>query len=165
MKVVNDLIEVAPRFVEMAHRIVWCTASTVDASGRPRSRILHPVWDWDGERLSGWIATGPTPVKKAHLDRTPFVSLSYWAPNHDTCVADCATTWFFDDDTRTTVWNLFRDAPAPVGYDPGIIPGWDGPTSDAFAALRLEPYALRVFPGTALLGQGGEVKSWRAEPA
>ena len=24
---------------------------------RPRSRILHPLWHWDGERLSGVIAT------------------------------------------------------------------------------------------------------------
>ena len=45
------LAEIAPKFVEMAHQIVWCTVATVDAKGRPRSRILHPIWQWDGERL------------------------------------------------------------------------------------------------------------------
>lgn len=157
-----ELVDVAPAFVEMAHRIVWCTASTIDGQGRPRSRILHPIWEWDGERLSGWIATGPTPIKRADLARSPYVSLNYWAPDHDTCTADCRTQWFFDDETRTSVWNRFKDAPAPVGYDPALIPGWDAPTSDAFAALRLEPWRLRVFPGSVLLGQGGALLTWRA---
>ena len=157
----NDLSAVAPAFVEMAHRIVWCSVATVDTGGRPRTRILHPIWEWDGAALTGWIATGPTPVKRAHLERNPNVSCSYWTTSHDTCVADCRVEWAFDDETRTAVWERFTSAPAPVGYDPGMIPGWDGPTSDAFAALRLEPFHLRVFPGTVLMGQGGEVLDWR----
>lgn len=156
----SDLGKVAQAFVEMAHRIVWCTAATVDTHGRPRSRILHPIWRWDGSRLEGWIATGPTPVKRAHLEKTPFVSLNYWAASHDSCTADCYTEWAFDDETRTMVWNLFKNAPPPVGYDPSIIPVWTSPTADAFAALRLAPARLRVFPGTVLLGGGGEVLSW-----
>ena len=44
----DELKVVAPAFVEMAHHIVWCSAATIDQSGRPRSRVLHPVWDWDG---------------------------------------------------------------------------------------------------------------------
>jgi hypothetical protein len=157
----NRLTEVAPAFIEMAHRIVWCSAATVDAQDRPRSRILHPIWQWDGERLGGWIATGPTPAKRAHLDAHPYLSLNYWTPSHDTCVAECRATWAFDDETRAMVWNLFATAPPPVGYDPAIIPGWDSPTSPAFAALRLEPWRLRVFPGAALLGQGGAVLTWQ----
>jgi hypothetical protein len=58
----NELSQVAPAFVEMAHRIVWCSAATVDVKGRPRSRILHPFWQWDGARLVGWIGTSPTPL-------------------------------------------------------------------------------------------------------
>ena len=64
----NPLSEVAPAFVEMAHRIVWASAATVTPEGRPFSRILHPIWEWDGQVLRGWIATGPTPLKRAHLD-------------------------------------------------------------------------------------------------
>jgi hypothetical protein len=158
----NSLEEVARAFVEMAHRIVWATAATVDRDGRPRSRILHPFWIWDGEQLVGWIATGPTPVKRAHLERSAFMSLNYWAPDHDTCTAECDTTWAFDDETREIVWKLFVEGPAPVGYDPAIIPAWkDGPLSPAFAALRVEPWRLRVFPGSALLGGGG-VLTWQA---
>ena len=35
----------------------------------------------------------------------------------------------YDDATRTEVWNRFVDAPAPVGYDPAIIPVWTSPTA------------------------------------
>jgi hypothetical protein len=156
----NDLAEVASAFIEMAHHIVWCSAATVDAHGRPRSRILHPIWQWAGTQLVGWIATSPTPSKRAHLKASPFMSLSYWSPSHDTCVADCHVTWAFDDETRTMVWNLFLNGPKPVGYDPAIVPAWQSPTSEAFAALRLEPWRLRVFPGSVLLGQGGKVLTW-----
>lgn len=157
----NELTHVAPAFVAMAHRIVWCSAATVDVHGRPRSRILHPIWQWDGGRLVGWVGTGPTPIKQAHLQAHPYMSLNYWDPSHDTCCADCRASLVFDDETRTMVWNLFASAPPPVGYDPAIVPAWTSPTSDAFAALRLEPWRLRVFPGTVLLGQGGEVLRWR----
>lgn len=160
----DNLIQVAPAFVEMAHRIVWCTAATVDRQGRPRSRILHPIWQWDGQELVGWIGTGPTPTKRANLQASPFMSLNYWSPTHDTCVAECHAAWAFDDETRTMVWNLFAHAPKPVGYDPIIVPGWDSPTSAAFAVLRLVPWRLRVFPGSVLLGQGGSVLVWQAQP-
>ena len=60
------------------------------------------------------------------------------------------------------VWNLFLNAPEPVGYNPAIIPGWDSPTSEAFAALRLDPWRLRVLPGSLLMGKDGEVLTWRA---
>ena len=53
------------------------------------------------------------------------------------------------------------NGPDPVGYDPKIIAGWDEPTSDSFAVLHLEPWRLRVFPGTVLTEQRGEVLIWR----
>jgi hypothetical protein len=56
-------------------------------------------------------------------------------------------------------------SPAPVGYDPRIIPQWaGGPASDAFAGLRLTPWRVRLMPGTVMLGGGGEVLTWTAPP-
>lgn len=161
----QELVDVAPAFVEMAHRIVWCSAATADARGRPRSRVLHPIWKWDGERLEGWIGTGPTPTKRAHLEANPYISLNYWVPSQDTCVAECRASWAFDDATCTEIWDLFESTPPPLGYDPAIIPVWDVPTSDSFAVLRLEPWRLRVFPGTVLMGGGGDVLVWREKAA
>jgi len=90
----NDLSKIAPAFIEMAHHIVWATAVTVDSKSRPRSRILHPIWQWDGQNITGWIATSPTPIKKAHLSANPFMSINYWEPSHDTCLAECHATLF-----------------------------------------------------------------------
>ena len=72
--------------------------------------------------------------------------------------------WAFDDDTRRWVWDLFKNAPAPVGYDPAIVPVVVRRSGrpPAFAALRLEPWRLRVMPGTAMLGGGGQVLRWPA---
>ncbi len=156
----NDIAGVAPAFVSMAHAIVWCSAASVDGRGRPRSRVLHPIWEWDGSNLTGWIATGPTRIKRNHLEHSPYLSLNYWAPNQDTCVAECKAAWAFDLPTRERIWNLLKHAPAPVGYDPAIIPGWDAPDSDSFAVLHLTPWRLRVMPGSVLMGQGGEVRVW-----
>ena len=140
-----DLAIVAPAFVELAHRIVWATVATVDAEQRPRSRVLHPYWEWDGTTCSGVIATVPTAIKRGHLEHSPFVSVGYWDPAQDNCTAECRATWAFDDDTCQRVWDLFEHTPEPLGYDPAIIPQWaGGPTSAAFAVLRLEPWRLRV---------------------
>lgn len=155
------LERIAPTFIEMAHSIVWASAATVDADSRPRTRILHPFWEWDGTDLFGWIATGPTPVKTADLAVHPYLSLSYWATNHDTCSADCLVEWYTDDETCVQVWERFANGPAPVGYDPNIIPQWrGGPTSEAFAVLRVSPYRLRVMPGTVMTAGQGEVLQW-----
>ncbi len=156
----SDLTTIGPAFVEMAHRIVWATVASVDAAGRPRSRVLHPLWTWDGEALTGVIATGPTPTKRAHLDHSPFVSVGYWSPDQDTCTAECRAEWILDDAGREAVWQAFVDVPAPVGYDPAIVPQWAGPRSEGFAGLRLTPWRLRVMPGTMMLGGSGALLTW-----
>jgi hypothetical protein len=159
----TDLATIAPAFVATAHRIVWATVATVGPDDRPRTRILHPLWTWDGEALTGIVATGPTPLKRAHIDHSPFLSLTYWDPSQDTATADCRAEWILDDAGRTEVWSSFADAPAPVGYDPAIVPPWaDGPTAPAFAGLRLVPYRLRVMPGEMMAGGPGTLLTWSA---
>lgn len=144
----------------MAHRIVWCTAATVDRDNRPRSRVLHPIWEWKDGVLTGWVGTGPTATKRAHLETSPYISCNYWAGNHDTCVAECRAEWAFDLPTRERIWNLFKSTPPPVGYDPAMIPAWNGPESPGFAVLRLTPWRLRVMAGTVLLAGEGQVLTW-----
>lgn len=158
----TSLAQIAPAFVDMAHSIVWASVATVDADGRPRSRILHPIWEWNGTELVGWIATVSTPLKRAHIAAHPVISVSYWSPSHDTCSAECDVEWIFDDAGRAELWHRFADGPAPVGYDPAIIPDWrDGPASASFAALKLKPYRVRVMPGTAMTTGVGDVLTWR----
>lgn len=158
----HRLTETAPAFVAMAHRIVWATVATVDPSGRPRTRVLHPVWEWDGEHLTGWIATGPQSPKARDLAHQSHISLTYWDPTQDVATADCDTVWEHDLESKRAGWQRFVDAPPPVGYDPSIVPGWDSPDAESFGILRLQPHRLRVFPGTLLMQGTGEVLTWSA---
>jgi hypothetical protein len=159
----DPLEDTAPAFVEIAHRIVWATVATVDPEGRPWTRVLHPLWAWNGTELTGWVATGPTPLKVRHLAGHPDVSVTYWDATHDTVTANCRATWHHDDETCRKLWDAYLDAPEPVGYDPAIVPPWkDGPTSPAFAALRLDPWWLRVQPAAVMMeGDFSATRSWR----
>jgi hypothetical protein len=158
----TELSSVAPAFVEMAHRIVWCVAATVTPHGAPRTRVLHPIWEWDGDALTGWIATSPRSPKAMDLAATPKVSLTYWAANQDTCSADCDTSWDDTPEGRREGWRRFAEGPAPVGYDPSLIPQWTSPEVPEFGVLRLRPHRLRVMPGTLMLKGEGELLTWRA---
>lgn len=153
------LDRIAPAFTDMAHRIVWCTAATIDRTGKPRTRVLHPIWEWDGENFTGWIATSPLSPKAAHLEKNAQLSLTYWDETHDTCTADCETSW----ETGPAVqegWDRFANAPEPVGYDPAIIPGWTNADAEAFGVLKLAPVRLRVMPGTLMTSGTGELMQW-----
>lgn len=161
----SDLHQISASFIEMAHRIVWCTAATVDTSGQPSTRVLHPIWEFADDRLTGWVLTMPNSPKAAHLLLRPAMSLTYWAPNHDTCTAECATVWEDSPEQRRAGWDRFLHGPAPVGYDPSVIPGWSGPDVPSFGVLRLEPRRLRVMAGTVMLQGQGEVLTWRAGPS
>ncbi|OLT23876.1 pyridoxamine 5-phosphate oxidase [Pseudonocardia sp. CNS-139] len=159
----HTLAETAPGFVEIAHRIVWATVGTVAPDGRPWSRVLHPLWQWDGTRLVGWVGTSPTSTKRAHLAASPYATVGYWDPTQDTATANCRAELRTDDETRTWLWEALRTAPEPVGYDPAIIPPWRGdPLSPTFAALRLDPWLVRVQPAATMLGGRDDlIREWR----
>jgi hypothetical protein len=143
---------VQKEFIERAHTIVWCSVATVGPDNRPRSRILHPIWELSDDELTGWVVTRATPVKVRHLAHSPYVSCSYWEPGHELAVADCAAEWVTDTATRQRVWELYRDAPPPLGYDFwSVFP--DGPSGEAPSLLRLTPYRLRLADVETLSGR------------
>jgi hypothetical protein len=152
-----DLASIAPTFVDVAHRIVWAMVATVDSAGRPRSRVLHPYWEWDGTELVGYVATWQTPIKSAHLAKSPYASVGYRAEGYgDMAIAECGARFVSDDEVRTKVWNFFKDTPEPLGYDPGAIgvPGWESPTSPGFSVLEFRPWRLNVLTKDVLMTKG-----------
>jgi Uncharacterized stress protein (general stress protein 26) len=128
-------------FVRVAHRIVWCTLATVDGRGRPRSRVVHPVWERTSDGLTGWVYTRPASPKIAHLRRTPYVSCSYWDPQQEVAVAECAADVTDDPAVREHVWALATGLPEPLGFDPRIM-GVTDVTDPGVVILRLTPWRL-----------------------
>jgi hypothetical protein len=113
----------------------------------------------------GWVATSPTAIKGGHLSSAPYASCSYWAPSHDFAVAECHAELIVDDAIRSHVWNLYKAAAPPLGYDPGGIgvPGWDTPTSHSFAVIRFEPWRLRALTGEQFRKSGSrDALNWVA---
>ena len=138
---VATFAEIEEEFAARVSRIVWCTVATVDRKGRPRSRILHPIW----EGATGWIATGRTSFKARHLAGNPYVSLTYWSPEHKQIYAECRAEWEDDPGEKRRIWELYKSTTPPLGYDPAMIPDWkDGPGSPGFGVLKLTPWRIEL---------------------
>src|SRR6266571_8652680 len=72
---VSSFGEIEAAFLERIQRMVWCNVATIDRRDRPRSRILHPLWEGN----IGWITTRRNMHKAKHLAHNPYVSLAYIA--------------------------------------------------------------------------------------
>jgi general stress protein 26 len=137
---VEKFSEIEAEFAARVSRIVWCTVATVDRQGRPRTRILHPIW----EGLSGWIATGRHSHKERHLAANPYVSLSYWDGQHQQIYADCNAEWEDSAEEKRRIWELYKATPPPLGYDPGMI--WQGgPENQDYGLLKLTPWRIELW--------------------
>ncbi|MGI8857689.1 MAG: pyridoxamine 5'-phosphate oxidase family protein [Thermomicrobiales bacterium] len=135
---VTSFAEMEDEFMARVCRMVWCNVATVDGHGRPRSRVLHPIW----EGSTGWIATRPQSPKAADLAANPYVSLAYIAEPIYPVYADCLAQWEDDPAVKQHVWDLCRTTPPPLGYDPAsIFKAVDAPE---YGVLRLTPYRIQL---------------------
>jgi general stress protein 26 len=158
----TDFDDIAAEFHERVSRVVWCNVATVDAQGRPRSRLMHPIW----EGRIGWIGTWLTSVNANHqapslkvkqLQRNPYVSLAYIAEGMKPVYVDCRAEVVDDPDGKRRFSEFARSTPPPYGYDPAETFG--GPDDPRFGVIRLVPsrIALVDFPAPP-----GKVVVWRA---
>jgi hypothetical protein len=139
---IRDFEELREEFLARAHRVVWCSAATITAEGRPVSRILHPIWEIDSEGLPlGWIGTRPTSPKARDLALHPYVSLAYVAEVATPLYAECEAEWADDATSKQHLWDLFANAPPPLGFDP--TPIFTAPDSPEFGVLRLRPWRIQ----------------------
>ena len=153
---VTSFADIEAEFMARVSRIVWCTVATIDAQGRPRSRILHPLW----EGATGWIATGRQSHKAKHIARNPYVSLSYWDPKHEQVYADCEAAWEDDAGEKHRLWKLYKSTPPPLGYD--LAAYWPGgPDDPTLGMLKLTPWRIEL-SSLADLPAGRPPKVWRA---
>jgi hypothetical protein len=150
---VREFADIEAEFTARVGRVVWCNMATMDAKGRPRSRIVHPIW----EGALGWVGTHRGSFKNRHLGANSHVSLAYIADISRPVYVDCVAEWADDPLDKQRIWELFTSADAPLGYDPA--PFFIAPDHPNFGVLKLTPWRVAIVtqsPPLALV--------WRNEP-
>jgi hypothetical protein len=156
--------EIREDFLRYTAEIVLCTVTTVDPQGRPRSRILHPIFTVRDDRPIGWVLTAPTPVKARHLAANPHVACSYWSPAQNIVYVDCVATWVTEQAEKGDVYELFRTTPPPLGYGEAGLAGFgsEGSHSALFTPLRLDRRRIQVMAGKEYPLGNLVPRMWRA---
>ncbi len=141
-------------FNRRVRRTVWCSVASVDGKGRPRSRILHPIWDG----ATGWVATARHSFKARHLAHNPYVSLTYWDPEQQQVYADCKAEWEDSADEKRRIWKLYKSTAPPLGYDLAMF--FKSPDDSEFGLLKLTPWRVELW-SLADLVSGKPPVVWR----
>jgi len=135
---IENFTAIEPEFQRLIAKIVWCTFTTIDRQGRPRSRMLHPIWDGS----TGWVATGRHSFKTKHLAEHSYVSLSYWDPGHEQVFAECHAQWDDSLESKQRIWSLYKQTPAPLGYDLTVF--WSDFTDENYGLIKLTPWRIEL---------------------
>ena len=145
---IQNFDEIESEFIERVHQIVWCSFATMDTQNRPRTRIMHPIW----ESNTGWVLTYRTSLKAKHLAGNPHVSLCYMQDPLKPIYVDCKAEWHDEPLTKQRIWDLFANAPEPLGYDPAPIFG--NPEAPSCGLLKLIPWRIELYE------LGGSTRVW-----
>ena len=152
---VTSFSDIQEELLARVRRIVWCTMTTVDRRGRPRSRILHPIW----EGSICWAATYRGSFKGKHIARNPYVSLTYWDPQQQQVYADCRAEWDDGAAEKQRVWELYKSTPPPLGYDLGQF-FRQGPDDPNYGLLKLTAWRIELWSLPDMMS-GIPNKVWR----
>ncbi|MEZ4737131.1 MAG: hypothetical protein R3E79_59385 [Caldilineaceae bacterium] len=78
--------------------------------------------------------------KSKHLAANPHVSLAYIADITKPVYIDGTAQWVEDRQQKQRIWDLFKAAPHPLGYDPApFLPAW---RTNSVGCSRSPPGAL-----------------------
>lgn len=130
--------EMQGEFLTRVSHAVYCSMATIDRMNRPRSRIIHPIW----EGPVGWLISWPESHKAKHLAHNPAVSLAYIADKEKPVYVDASAEWIDDAGERQRIWNLHRSTPPPLGFDPQ--PHYGSIDHPYFGLLRFTPWRIEL---------------------
>lgn len=137
---VESFHAIEDRFLVYVNQYVYCNMATIDTQNRPRSRIVHPVW----EGSTGWIISWQATLKSKHIANNPYVSLSYFC--HDKAYPiyiECTVRWEDNRDEMWRVWEYYKVAPKPMGFDPE--PHFGDIDHEHFGLLKLIPWRIELY--------------------
>ena len=107
---VSTFAELQPEFLERVSGAVYACLATIDSKDRPRSRIVHPIW----EGATAWIVSYPATPKSKHIARNPHVLLAYINDINKPVYAECTAEWKHEREEKLRVWEVIKATPPPT---------------------------------------------------
>ncbi len=135
---VSTFAELQTEFMARVSRAVYCCMATVDLKNKPRSRIMHPIWDG----ATGWVISWPQSHKAKHLRANPHVSLAYIHDKDKPVYVECVAEWVDDPAEKLRVWELHQITPSPLGFDPQ--PHYGSIHNAYYGLLKLTPQRIEL---------------------
>ena len=135
---VTTFADMKAEFMERIQKAVYCSMATIDRKGRPRSRIIHPVWDGP----IGWVISWLESHKAKHLKHNPYVSLTYIPDKNKPVYVDAVAEWIDDVEEKNRIWELHKTTPPPLGFDPQ--PHYGNINHQYFGLLRFTPWRIEL---------------------
>ena len=135
---INRFEQIRDEFMARAQRSIYCNVATVDMKGRPRSRIMHLIWDGP----IGWVITWPESHKAKHLANNPHVSIAYIGEPLKPVYVEATAAWVTDTSEKLRVWELHRSIPPPLGFDPE--PSYGSIHHKYYGLLRFTPWRVEL---------------------
>ena len=145
---IKNFTDMQDEFMRRVSAAVYCIMATVDPQGRPRTRIMHPVW----EGSTSWAISWPLSPKAKHLAPNPYSSLAYIQDTSKPVYVEATAQWITDRDEQWRVWELCKSLPPPLGFDPE--PHYGTIDHHYFGILKFTPWRIE------LGNLGGEPLVW-----
>ena len=106
--------------------------------GADSRRILHPIWEWDGETLTRLRnATSPLSSQSqapgTHADDVVDVLAARTRTRAQSVAAPRGTT---SQAGHEALWARYSEAPDPLGYVPSLVPAWTSPRGPGLRRAR-----------------------------
>lgn len=146
---ITNFAEMQAEFMARVSKVVYCIVATVDRQNRPRTRVMHPIW----EGSTGWVISWPQSHKAKHLAVNPHVSLAYLPETAKPVYVECVAEWIEDRTEKQRVWELHQTIPPPLGFDPQ--PHYGTIDHHYYGILKFTPWRIE------LGNLGGESLIWR----
>jgi hypothetical protein len=123
-------------FMTRVQQAVYCNVATVDLKGRPRSRVMHLVW----EGSTGWVVTWPESPKARHLANNHHVSIAYLSDPRKPVYVESTAEWITTTEEQLRVWELYKTI--PLGFD--LTPHYGTIEHKFFGLLRFRPWRIEL---------------------
>ena len=130
--------DIQSEFMHRAQQAVYCNVATVDLKGRPRSRLMHLVW----EGPIGWVITWPASMKAKHLSNNPHVSIAYVQNPMKPIYVEATAKWVDEVEEKLRIWELHKTIPPPLGFDPE--PGYGTIENKYYGLLQFTPWRIEL---------------------